>query len=184
MQLTVEAKVVIGRGNSKKEASEESAQQMWKLLEEENARPFKKFTYDYTTIQTEPFVMGLLPSDTRSPIDGLERVYPLGPPIDTTKQTSDNQTANTEAILTNYVGVLENLLIDLKSEMELYYVTVPTDAMTTDLIYLFINIGYKGEIPAFCGHGKGVTEVEAKNAAAFNLIDLLPDDFKKNIRNY
>ena len=183
MQLTVESKVFVGRGNNKKEASEDAAQQMWSLLEEESSRPSKMFTKDYTTIQTEPFIIGSVHPDLRPPIEGLERAYPLGPPIDTTKQTDDDQSSMyTGPILTNYIAELENMLTQMGSKMELYYTLVPTDAMTTDQVYLFSNIGEKGEMPVFSGHGKGATELEARNVAAFNLIEMLPDDFKKSIR--
>lgn len=183
MQLTVESKVVIGRGNSKKEANEDAAQQMWKLLEEESFKGSKIFSPNYTPIQTKPFIIGEVPPDTRPPIDGLERAYPLGPIIDITKQQTSNQaSAYTGPIQTNHIEELENLLEQMNSDMELYFTVVPTDAMTTDLVYLFVNIGCKGQMPAFSGHGKGATEQEARNAAAFNLIEMLPDDFKKNIR--
>ncbi|KAI6648906.1 Interferon-inducible double-stranded RNA-dependent protein kinase activator A-like protein A isoform X2 [Oopsacas minuta] len=180
MQLTVEDKQALGRGSNKKEANEEAAKNMWNLIEQENSIPLNGAPLDhYKIINPDPEI-GVLEANSNPPIpiaDGDTLSVGKFNPV------RDQTSTKSVPIATNYVEVLEKMLKDANSEMKISFVPIPTEGLTTDEIFLFINIGKLDATPFKTGHGKGVTEVEARNAAAYNVIQLLPDEFKPNKQN-
>ena len=190
--LSVDSKTVSGGGSSKKEANEEAARKMWFILEQENSFPSTNSKIPVPTlIQTEPFTIGIQPSssnvimldvnDPKAEAELLQYYNQNNLLIPSKLDTAQfipltHQNISNQLINKDYTGDLEQLLDD--TDLEISYTSIPTEGMITESVYLFINLYRKGHLmPTYTGHGYGATEMDARNAAARNLMQLLPDDF-------